>query len=260
MRDTDTDAIDAVGSLVPQVASAARYGASYFPQSIRDAAGRKIDEYAGPASADPQGNILHDAYGLANQAAAGFNKGVGNLAFLPVDAVGQRADWLTNKVADAFGMNHLPRGPSAHDLYNRVAVDSAGEPQSIAQRLVRAGGEGVGSSAIPMAGMLGVAGSGLRSGVTLAERAAAPGLDALQAAPSVGGILGRLKDFGNAADPRNLVNAFRPMNMQASADRVLSAAAANPGKTAVARSWWAFRKGAHQRTPPQYANADDPSQ
>jgi hypothetical protein len=37
-------------SLVPPVASAARYGASYFPASIRDAMGRKIDEYAGPGN------------------------------------------------------------------------------------------------------------------------------------------------------------------------------------------------------------------
>jgi hypothetical protein len=201
---------------------------------------------------------------VANQAAAGFNKGFGNVAFLPVDALDQGAGWLTNKVADAFGMDHLPQGPSAHDLYNRIAVDSAGEPQSIAQRLARSGGQGVGGAAIPMAGVLGVAGSGLRSGVTLAERAAAPGLDTVQA-PSVGGILGRLKDFGNAADPRNIVNAFRPANLQAVADRSLDIMAANPRAAALARSGRAFYKGAksgavQQMPPPQYASADDASQ
>jgi hypothetical protein len=153
-------------------------------------------------------------------------------------------------------MDHLPQGPSAHDLFNRIAVDPAGEPQSIGQRLMRAGGEGVGGAALPMAGMLGVAGSGLRSGVTLAEQAAEPGL------PSAGGILGRL----NALNPRNVASAFQPMNLQGSADRILNTMAANPLKTATARSYRAFTKAAernaaqHIPLPPQCATADDPSQ
>jgi hypothetical protein len=143
------------------------------------------------------------------KAPAGFNKGFGNVAFLPFDAVDQVRNYLTGR-----------HGTSPHELFNKVAVDPAAEPQSISQSLARSGGQGVGGAAIPMAGMLGAAGSGLRSGVTLAERAAAPGLDTVQA-PSVGGILGKLKDCANAADPRNIMNAFRPTNMQATADRVL---------------------------------------
>jgi hypothetical protein len=92
-----------------------------------------------------------------------------------------------------------------------------------------------------------------------------PGLDAIQ--PSAGGILGRLKDLANGFDPRNVVNAFTPMNMQASTDRILNAIAANPMKTAAARSYRAFTKGAEREMAPQlraakqqYAIADDPSQ
>jgi hypothetical protein len=65
------------------------------------------------------------------------------------------------------------------------------------------------------------------------------------------------------------MNAFRPANMQATADRVLDVMAANPGRMAVARSARAFTKGAERgavqqasqlRAAAKYANADDPSQ
>ena len=87
-------------------------------------------------------------------------------------------------------------------------------------------------------------------------------MDAVQA-PSVGGIVGKLRDYANAADPRNVVNAFRPTTMQAGADRILDFMAANPGRAAFARSARAFTKGAERgmvQRASQYANADDPSQ
>jgi hypothetical protein len=249
-------------SLVPAVATAARTGASFFPTSIRDAMGRKIDQYAGAGVGSEARDLGHDAYGVANQAAAGFNKGFGNTAFLPVDALAQGADWLTNKVADGLGIEHLPPVTSAHDMFNKVAVDPAGEPESIMQKLVRAGGQGVGSAVLPVAGGVGVAQSGLRSGLTLVDRAAQPGLDAIQ--PSAGGILGRLKDLANGLDPRNITSAFSPTNLQGSADRILNMMAVNPTRMVAAKSYHAFTKGERtarqQMTAPQYATADQASQ
>jgi hypothetical protein len=212
-------------SLVPAVATAARTGASFFPASTRDAMGSMIDKYAGAGVGSQAGDLGHDAYGVANQAAAGFNKGFGATAFLPVDALAQGADWLTNKAGDALGVGHLPPVTSAHDMFNKVAVDPAGEPESIMQKLVRAGGQGVGSAVLPAAGGVGVAQSGLRSGLTLAERATQTGLDAIQ--PSAGGILGRLKDLANGLDPRNIASAFTPTNLQGSADRILKGTSKN---------------------------------
>ena len=112
MTDMNTQVIDQAGSLVPPIASAARYGASYFPTSIRNAMGRKIDEYAGAGNGSQAGDLGHDAYGVANQGAAGFNKGFGNVAFLPFDAVDQVRNYLTGR-----------QGTSLHGLFNKVAVD-----------------------------------------------------------------------------------------------------------------------------------------
>jgi hypothetical protein len=224
--------------------------------------GSQIDKYAGPGNGSQAGDLGHDAYGVANQAAAGFNKGFGNTAFLPVDALAQGADWLTNKAGDALGVGHLPPVTSAHDMFNKVAVDPAGEPQSIMQKMMRAGGQGVGNSLLPTTAGVGVAQSGLRSGLTLAERAAQPGLEAIQ--PSAGGILGRLKDRMNGLDPRNIASAFTPTNLQGSADRILNTMAVNPTRLVAAKSYHAFTKGERnarqQMTAPQYATADDPSQ
>jgi hypothetical protein len=248
MTDMDTQAIDRAGSLVPPVASAARYGASYFPTSIRDAVtSKQIDQYAGAGTGSQAGDLGPDAYGVANQGAAGFNKGFGNVAFLPFDAVDQVRNYLTGR-----------QGTSLHSLFDKMTVDPAGEPQTIMQHLVRAGGQGVGSAVLPMTAGMGVAQSGLRSGVTLADRAVQPGLDAIQ--PSAGGILGRLKDLANGFNPRNIASAFQPTNLQASADGILNAVAANPLKSAAAKSYHAFTKGERnarqQMTAPQYATAD----
>ena len=214
-----------------------------------------------------------------HQGLSGFNEGLGNVAFAPVDALDGGSNYIVDKLAAAFGAAPPPPVTSAHDYYNRAFVAPAGPPQTNIEQQIRGASRSFGTDAPAYLLTGGLGAVGARSGVTLAEQMA-PGLlekirpaaDALshivdRSNPTVRDAMGFLAtklgnmvpNFVNALHPTNVANTVRASNVQGAADDTLQQVARRPRTVAFgdfARDWRSEKRRqtgeAAQQTPPPY--------
>jgi len=161
------------------------------PQSIRDHVSDLEDLAQDTAdsalSNDPMDTMKAQATSIGRgvqQGVTGFNEGLGSTFAAPVDALHTGADYLTSKVGQLFGLPPID-SPQPSQMYNAAFVDPAGPPMTRGQKLMRAGGNAVGQSVPTMFGSLGLATSGVRSGVSLADQAAGGLVDSIEAPAAV---------------------------------------------------------------------------
>jgi hypothetical protein len=158
-----------------------------MPQSIRDHFSDIEDLGQDTADAalskNPMDALKAEAASIGNglrQGVAGFNEGVGPVFTAPADALASLSDAVGNKVGGYFGSPPVNL-PMPSKMYNDAFVVPSGPPQTKGQKLMRAGGNAVGQSVPMMAGGLGLATSGARSGISMAQQAAGGLVDSIEA-------------------------------------------------------------------------------
>lgn len=159
-----------------------------------------------PPSAMPEPNADFNTKRTVTQSATGLNEGLLSPVVRAVDA----ASNLINKPAEWLTGNPIPKPHMLEDSFREHFVDPMGTPQNRIEQTARAGGRMVGENLPLMVAGAGLAGSGARAGVTLAE----------QAAP---GIMNKIRG---------------------AADSVLEGMAAHPVASAVGENTGAFAAGA----------------
>jgi hypothetical protein len=149
-----------------------------MPQSIRDHVSDIEDlgqDTVGAAlSKDPMDALNAQAVSIGHglqQGIAGFNEGLKNIFGGVADAV------MAPQRGIQYGLESLTGTPHSDQLlpsqaFSQLFIDPAGAPQTKGQKLMRAGGNAVGLSVPTMFGGLGLATSGARSGISLAQQAA----------------------------------------------------------------------------------------
>jgi hypothetical protein len=261
------------GALAQGILNAGKVGWSYVPgpqsdvataiadsladkQSIKGALHTSVDTALDPAA---RARAIGVARGV-HQGLSGFNEGLGNVAFAPVDALDSGANYIVGKLAAAFGAAPPPPVTSVHDYYNRAFVAPAGPPQTKLEQQIRGASRSFGTDAPAYLLTGGLGAAGARSGVTLAEQMAPGLLEKIRPAanavgrmvdpsnPTVreaaGFIATKLKDmvpnFINTLHPTNVANAVRASNVQGAADATLQQIAKRPRTVAFedfARDW-----------------------
>lgn len=121
--------------------------------------------YQPTGSTAPEPNADLDATRSVTQGATGFNEGIARSILRPLDVV----PYLASKAMGGEGVHPF------EGTFREHFVDPMGTPQNRVEQALRAGGEMAGENLPLMATGAGVAGSGIRSGVTMAEQAA-PGV------------------------------------------------------------------------------------
>jgi hypothetical protein len=226
-------------------------------ESIKAALHTGVDTALEPAT---RAQAIKSVARSVHQGLSGFNEGLGNVAFAPVDALDSGTNYIVGKLAKAFGAVPPPLVTSAHDYYNRAFVAPAGPPQTKLEQQIRGTARTFGTDTPALLLTGGLASAGTRSGVTLAEQMAPGVLDKIRAPPNsvaqivdpnnptvreaAGFIATKLKDlvpnFINAPHPTNIANAARASNVQAAADATLQQIAKRPRTVAFgdfARDW-----------------------
>jgi hypothetical protein len=230
-----------------RVRGALNAGISYIPNApLRDKLTAGVNSFEIPKSWSELPQYIRDSGGSSDwggtlmQAAKGFNSGLepyvrGALNATPTGAI--------NTAARTVGFKQP--FSDLGDAYHNIFVEGA-PPITPAQKIMRAGGKSIGADAPLLLTGMGLAGAGVRSGVSLAEQALPGVLDKIRSVP-VNGIMARLKnlvpDFINSLHPENVVKSFSSPNLQAAVDTILQKIAANPGTTAKLSAVNSLRRG-----------------
>jgi hypothetical protein len=151
---------DVVAGAVDSVAS---------KQAMKDALHGAVDTALDPAT---RARAVRSVARAAQQGLSGFNEGLGNVVFAPADAMDTATDYVAGKLASAFGTSPPPALPRTHDYYNGAFLAPAGPPKTKIEQRIRGATRSFGNDmpALLLGG--GLATSGARSGVTLAEQEA----------------------------------------------------------------------------------------
>lgn len=166
-----------------------------MPDSVRDHLTDVEDLATNTANAalskNPVDEMKAQAGSIANglqQGATGFNEGLSSTVLRPLDAI----PYFVDKAMGGEGVHPL------EGTFNKYFVDPAGPPTTPGQQKMRAGGDAVGQNVPLIASGLGLATSGARYGVSLAQQAAGGLVDSIEAPAAASAVSAPVADAASA--------------------------------------------------------------